>query len=112
MLCAKDTGSIVSCQDLPTLINGFSPAEWLLSILSQVDWPHLLWSKHAGSECSQGAYTLVRLYPQLVYCGSERSKLQEVCAAALQQGGVLGREGRTEACFFGLPAACGIGKAQ
>ena len=94
------------------LFNGFSPAEWLLNILSQVGWPHLLWSKHAGSECSQGACTLVRPSPQLAYCGNERSKLQEVCAAALLQGGILGRESRTETRLPGLPAACGNGEAQ
>lgn len=50
--------------------------------------------------------------PMFVYRGKERCKLWAVSAAALPQGGVLGREGRTEACFSSLPAACGEREAQ
>lgn len=44
--------SVGSCLPSPgsvLVFNGFSPAEWPLSILSQIGWPHWLWSKHAGS---------------------------------------------------------------
>ena len=49
---------------------------------------------------------------RFVYRGNERCQLWAVSAAALLQGGVLGREGRMEACFSSLPAAHGERKAQ